>query len=734
MDQFNVITPTHDIDDLNNQYYNWCSLPYNFRMRSNEECIRKYGITNIELYERLKASIMAHKMPESDDSELIGSYVSESSFELPEENLYNFNIEDEEFFNKIQQVKELEMSPNIVIICPFKDPNIKEYTIEELNDKYNKYCLLTIRNKRFSDSYSLNIWGYTVYNMYEIMTKQIENIDKQLYNSEFLKTRRNNNQKMADSVRDLTTIKMMDDDIIGLMNIRLDFCCQEIGHMKILDVFPYLHINQDIKHYMSHKNYYDSLPGFVPFLTIDEAREYGIESEDIEDYYPGIEINEKSMKLARERQARWLEEHSVQIIDITKCKRRDGVVLESTQRLQDVYQKHNLYPVYIVLSYNKRGFTNILKKFGNLEYTHSGLSLDSDLKEIYTFNYKPGLDKDKKGFNIETLDAYIKINNDSDLMVLCFFVDKASIDKIKYILDDMKRNKSRTHYSFINLFRVYFGKEKKFDPNNLRMVCSQFVDYVLKMVNLDITNKANNLVTPDDFKYLTKNPKIFKIYEDLTRNYTDNEVENKIYSLFQSMKDEQISYIDMMKEACEYVIESYYSITENEEANKILAEIRELLTPESIFNERKSSLLEFKFPIRINDKGDIIVKLYKSLEEQYQEAHRLLKSYGSSNIEGIKHELARLFYVNAVIEKKVKKMDKADDNYKKMIDLRARVLNDFKKYFKIVLEKEPDFDFAEYFKKSEYYNGEVTIDGSIFKFTGALIKKLLKIIFGGNNN
>ena len=71
-------------------------------------------------------------------------------------------------------------------------------------------------------------------------------------------------------------------------------------------------------------------------------------------------------------------------------------------------------------------------------------------------------------------------------------------------------------------------------------------------------------------------------------------------------------------------------------------------------------------------------------------------------------------------------MQKGDPNYKKFIDLRARVLNDFRKYFKIVLEKEPDFDFAAYFQKSEYYNGNIIIDNSIVKFTGALIKKFIE--------
>ena len=97
-------------------------------------------------------------------------------------------------------------------------------------------------------------------------------------------------------------------------------------------------------------------------------------------------------------------------------------------------------------------------------------------------------------------------------------------------------------------------------------------------------------------------------------------------------------------------------------------------------------------------------------------------------MEGIKHELSRLYYLNSVIEKKIKKMKKDDESYKPLIDLRARILNDFKKYFKVVAEQESEFDFTKYFKESDYYNGAITIDGGTLKFTGKLIALFLKTL------
>jgi hypothetical protein len=76
-------------------------------------------------------------------------------------------------------------------------------------------------------------------------------------------------------------------------------------------------------------------------------------------------------------------------------------------------------------------------------------------------------------------------------------------------------------------------------------------------------------------------------------------------------------------------------------------------------------------------------------------------------------------------------MNKNDERYTKLINLRARVLNDFKKYFKVVLDAEPDFDFNDYFKKSEYNNATIVIDKSIIRVTAKAIANFLKLIFGG---
>jgi hypothetical protein len=171
-----------------------------------------------------------------------------------------------------------------------------------------------------------------------------------------------------------------------------------------------------------------------------------------------------------------------------------------------------------------------------------------------------------------------------------------------------------------------------------------------------------------------------------------------------------------------FTLESYYVETKNKDVDEILCEIRDLLTPTAIIVEAKP------LPVRFGKSGNLFIELPRDLEMEYQESHRLLTAYSENNIEGIKHQLARLFYINSIIEKKISKMDKEDEDYKDLIDLRARVINDFKKYMKIVQNYEKNFDFEQYMKNSEYYNKTVMVDKHTMKYTGTLIKDLIKVM------
>lgn len=725
MDQYNVITPTSDLDELNNDMTNWTMLPYNMRLRSDEECIRRYNMTNIDLYNKIKAAIINHTPLEIDD-DIIGSSVSEGFVEDP------MFSDQQQLLWKQQFCDQLEQSPNIVIITPNDNKSL-----QELEEKFLKYSMLTEKNRRFSDQYSINIWGYNVPNMRDIVKKEIIKHDE-YFSDISITVEENTQEKFLKLLDDRLSRCIVENDILGLYNLKLDSFEEMDSYSKAI----YNDIVKKVDKAIYEKFTEESIAKQVPFFTLSEMREMDIEDEfnklveasnysnllrNIKEYNeeqiknigwnPSAELNETNMNFARGRQCGWLNTHAPTIVNITGLK-SNKIVTESSSMMKNIYKEKGLYPIYITLTYKSNGlFSNVIRFIKHSEYTHAGLSLDSDLRHVSTFQFG----KEWKGFANDSIQKYVEADKKCLLMVLALFVDKETKNKIDIVLKDFINKQEKSVYGFGNLFKILINKSNDNDPENLYLVCSQFVDTVLKLANINLINKSSNLVIPEDFKELQGHPKVFKVYEGLAKDYNEKKVEDLIYMLFQTTGVSEMKYSEVMEEISKNYIEGYFHKTENEDVNRILEEVQDLLTPENILVEKKA-------PISINKKGDLVIEVYKSLEDEYQEAHRLLKSYNENNLEGIKHELARLYYVNCAIEKKIKKMTKDDENYKKFIDLRARVLNDFKKYFTIVMEKEPDFNFSEYFQKSEYYNGNVVIDNSILKFTGNLIKKFLKSI------
>ena len=80
-----------------------------------------------------------------------------------------FTEDEESEIMKRNYADQLEKSPLIVIISPPAKGEIIDMT--DLNAKYNKYLALDATNKKISNDYSTNIWGYNVPNMFDIISR-----------------------------------------------------------------------------------------------------------------------------------------------------------------------------------------------------------------------------------------------------------------------------------------------------------------------------------------------------------------------------------------------------------------------------------------------------------------------------------------------------------------------------------------------------------------------------------
>lgn len=330
--------------------------------------------------------------------------------------------------------------------------------------------------------------------------------------------------------------------------------------------------------------------------------------------------------------------------------------------------KDNKNPVYIILVYTASTFGKMIKEYTHGIYTHAAMSLDNTLNKLYSFNLNNQFNK-LGGFSIESIEGYKKDNKDAIMCVYTTFVDddkKRKLDKqINYFIGNI----DKTKYSIINVFSLIANKPIELAND---MICSQFVDRMLKSVDIDITGMASSLVTPNDIYKSTSN-KIYKVYEGRVDEYNHKKIQAKV--------------------------------------NKL----------------RRSSITEAKSaPVQFDKDGNLlIIKNIKDVQEEYNKCHKLLLSYDSSeNIEGMKHELYKLWYLNLLLERKIYKNKKPEKEYH---DMRARILNDFNKYLKIVNKAEPDFDFTSGYEESPYSDAAIKIHSHTLKYGVKYSKSLFKL-------
>lgn len=193
-----------------------------------------------------------------------------------------------------------------------------------------------------------------------------------------------------------------------------------------------------------------------------------------------------------------------------------------------------LKPVYIVLTYAATTFGKVITTWQQTKYSHAGLSFKSNMKKIYTFNMRTEVDDDgkkhvKQGADIETLDDYYNPKyEDADICVLAMFVPQDVYSRMQQNIDKIFKSVDKTKYNIGNVINIVINRAVD-TKDSMRMICSQFVDYILKSVDIDVTNKSSNITTPKDFYEAAKtNNKIFLLFDGKRSKYNPKSIDRKI--------------------------------------------------------------------------------------------------------------------------------------------------------------------------------------------------------------
>lgn len=135
-----------------------------------------------------------------------------------------------------------------------------------------------------------------------------------------------------------------------------------------------------------------------------------------------------------------------------------------------------------------------------------------------------------------------------------------------------------------------------------------------------------------------------------------------------------------------------------------------------------------EFPIEFDKEGNLIINKGKKLDidGEYSRTHLALRMYEeSNNLVGMKYSLCKLWYFNILLEDKIHNSKTTDEEKKKAIKQRAKVMNDIKKYALIILKLDPNFNLQETYKRSPFNNDKFTISSSTVFYVFDTIKKLL---------
>ena len=210
--------------------------------------------------------------------------------------------------------------------------------------------------------------------------------------------------------------------------------------------------------------------------------------------------------------------------------------------VKEVASNKDLKPVYVVLVEGKSYFSKAIKMITRDIFSHSAISLDPSLKEMYSYGIAINDHSDRAGFRRESIED---LPIGGRLRLFVFFVSKTVYKKIEDFINGFKANAEKTSYSYVNLLTYLFNIPYNKDWS---LICSQFVDRCLKAAGIDVSNKDSSTVSPHDLNVALKEERrIYTLYQGLASKYDATRIKNLVDALSnraKPIKESNIVYID----------------------------------------------------------------------------------------------------------------------------------------------------------------------------------------------
>ena len=482
---------------------------------SDDESIRIFGLTNRERYTQC--------MQNANNKSL-----SEDTVEM-------------DFDTKIELAKQYMIDNNTIIMYPTDDK-------DELNSMWNKMNSEVPHDTiKKNDSKVIELFGLSNIDLYHYCLSKIE---KREQDEDYIW--RKHEEYISDTVNNETIIKeympmAAANPVIGIGPMPIYLPYENKASDKI-----YTKNKEKIDYYNTifHRAYSGEIISNLDsvqkdwFTDIKELQEQYHQTGDEEisetiyalGWHPEYDISQvdnwsKVNKAVLDRIAEEYNYSNTEIIDISEL--ADLLDVESKpDHREPLEHVKDLNPIYIVL----RGLkgdklrNELIKLYTGGPYTHATIGLSYKLDTLYSYNNVTN-DPEHRGLSIEGLNFFGK--NDS-IYVFCVFVTDKDYSVFKSNLNYYLKNKDKTHYSVPNIISIVIKKPLNYEFD---MICSQFVDRLLKFISVDITGKDSSLVSPNDlWRACMTHKKIYKLYSGLIKDYKPEKIKKAVNKLIMNSK------------------------------------------------------------------------------------------------------------------------------------------------------------------------------------------------------
>lgn len=169
--------------------------------------------------------------------------------------------------------------------------------------------------------------------------------------------------------------------------------------------------------------------------------------------------------------------------------------------------------VYIVLAHTGTLLSRLIKMKTGAEYTHVSISLDENLKNMYSFGRKYSYIAFIGGFVREGANfGTFKRFYNTEISIYEVSVTEEQYQKVCETIEFVKEHKDEYKFNILGLFLAGFNKKRKAEKT---YYCAEFVKALLEKSEIDTTGLPD-IIKPEHFKKI-KNSKL--IYKGLLKEY-----------------------------------------------------------------------------------------------------------------------------------------------------------------------------------------------------------------------